>query len=156
MRIAYTRPDGGISIVAAAPKEHLERVFGPLTDKQYRAHVIERSIPADALDVQELPDNLTLPEDRTFRNAWRMSDKSITVDMPAAREIWRERMRQSRAPKLAALDVEYQRADEAGDAQRKRQIAAQKQALRDISADPRIEAAQKPDELKAVWPDILK
>ena len=58
--------------------------------------------------------------------------------------------------KLAALDVEYQHADERGDVAEKARIAAKKQALRDVTADPAIEAAQTPEALKAVWPDILK
>ena len=53
-------------------------------------------------------------------------------------------------PKLAALDVEYQRADEDNDNQKKQQIRARKQALRDITIHPGIEAAQTPDDLLAV------
>ncbi len=90
-------------------------------------------------------------QDRDFRGAWRMRDGKIGVDMPAARGIHRDRMRQARAPRLAALDVEYQRADEAGDGAAKRAIGARKQALRDVTADPRIDAADTPDALRAVW-----
>jgi hypothetical protein len=93
-----------------------------------------------------------VPTDRTFRDAWKLD---LTHDMAKARDIQREHLRRLCAPKLAALDVEYQRADEAGDVALKRQIAAQRQALRDVTGDPAIEAAQAPDELKAVIPAVL-
>lgn len=64
-------------------------------------------------------------------------------------------MRAARAPKLAALDIAYQRADEAGDDAEKARITALKQALRDVTSDPAIEAATTTEILKSVWPDIL-
>ncbi len=94
-----------------------------------------------------------LPADRTFRNALK---NDLTHDMGKAREIWRDKIRQARARILQALDIEYQRADEVGDTDRKRAIVATKQALRDATDDPRIEAAQTPEELKAVWPEVLQ
>ena len=157
MRIAYTRPDGGVSIVIASPKESLEKVLGPLTQVEYRNHVLARSIPADATDFKELPDDWTPPDtDRTFRNAWRHANGVFHVDMAHARNIHRDKIRSARASKLAALDVAYNKADEAGDAQKKKDIAAQKQALRDLPAHPSIELAGTPDVLRAFWPDTLK
>ena len=79
----------------------------------------------------------------------------ITVNMPKARDIQRDKMRIARKPKLEALDVDFQRAIENDDATEKASIVAQKQALRDVTQDPAIEAATTPDELKAVWPEIL-
>jgi hypothetical protein len=74
----------------------------------------------------------------------------ITVDMAKARSIWRNRLRAEREPILKRLDVEYQRADESGDATLKADIAQRKQALRDAPQDPRIDAAATPDELRQV------
>ena len=96
------------------------------------------------------------PSDRTFRNAWRLDgDGAVEVDMDKAREIHREKLRGIRKPLLEALDVEYQRADEAGNTAEKKRVAAKKQALRDVTADPAIDAASTPDELKAVIPAAL-
>lgn len=92
----------------------------------------------------------SLPVDRTFRGAWGHDGANIFVDMERAREIYRSRVRQDRAPKLAKLDVEYQRADERGDAQSKLDIASQKQKLRDAPSDVRITAASTPEELNAI------
>jgi hypothetical protein len=156
LRLAYARPDGGVSIVVAAPKEYIEKVLGPLSDAQYRAHVIGRSVPAKA-SFHELPENWAPPDsDRTFRSAWVTDGISITCDMTRARDIHRNNLRKLRAPKLDALDEAYLRADEVGDVQRKRDVAAQKQALRDVTADPMIDAALTPAQLKAAIPAILR
>jgi hypothetical protein len=87
LKYAYTLPDGGVAIVHAVPKEHLERLFGPLTDEQYEAHVVERSIPKDATEVTKLPDDWTPPDDRTFRDAWKLDKKSIGVDLAKAKAV---------------------------------------------------------------------
>lgn len=151
MKFAYIRTeDGGLSIVHAAPKETLERVLGPLTDEQYRQHIIERSIPADAQDVRELPDDWQPPAPRCLRNAWRHDG----VDMPAAREIWRDHMRRARTPLLAALDIEAQQSLEM-DGIVQEHTRKDKQALRYVTAHPDIESANDPTSLMNIWPDIL-
>jgi len=80
----------------------------------------------------------------------------ISVDMTKAREIKRDMIRAERKPLLEKLDVEYMRAQEAGDTQKQALIAEKKQSLRDVTADPAIDAATTPDELKAVRPDVLE
>ena len=97
--------------------------------------------------------SLTVPADRTFRGAWQFNGAAVEIDMAAARDIHRDNLRREREPKLAALDVDYMKAlEQGGDTAA---IAAQKQALRDITADARIEAAATPDELKALTLDAL-
>ncbi len=80
----------------------------------------------------------------------------ITVNMTKAVEIKKDMIRQERAPKLEALDVEFMRAVEQGDTEAQATIAAKKQALRDATDDPAITAATAPDELKAVVPTALQ
>jgi len=80
----------------------------------------------------------------------------ITVDMTKAREIKRDMIRAERNPLLEKLDVEYMRAQEAGDTTLQQEIAAKKQALRDATVDPVIDAATTPDELKAATPAALQ
>src|SRR3990167_5524444 len=77
------------------------------------ARAATKDIPKDATNIRII-DRSEVPQDRTFRNAWEDTG-TITVNMPLAREIWRDKMRRARIPKLAALDVEYMRADEGGD-----------------------------------------
>ncbi|HET7851986.1 MAG TPA: hypothetical protein VFK91_04500, partial [Methyloceanibacter sp.] len=156
-------PAGGIAIVTAAAKENLAPLLGrlnaetgayELSDEDYRAHVVERSIPPEATDVTELPKDWQPPQDRTFRNAWTLgAGGAVDVDMPRAREVWRARMRKARAPLLAALDVDMSRAFR--DSARQNEIEAKRQTLRDVTADPAIEAATTPEELDEVWPQAL-
>ncbi len=73
----------------------------------------------------------------------------ININMTKARDIHRDKVRQARNPKLAAKDVEFQRALETG--ADTAAIVAAKQALRDAPASAAIEAATTPDELKASW-----
>ena len=76
------------------------------------------------------------------------------VNMAKAREIHKTNIRQARAPKLAELDIEYQKALETGASTT--DIVAKKQALRDAPADSGIAAASDADALKAQWKtDIL-
>lgn len=164
LRFAYERPDGGVSIVTAMPKEALVEIIGTpdeqgvkhISDKAFRQHVIDRSIPEDASNVIELPEDWSPPVDRAFRNAWMLSAGKVTVDMSKARDIHRDHLRTLREPLLKALDIDYQRADEAGDAKAKAAIAKRKQGLRDVTADPAIEAAQASSELAAVIPEALR
>jgi len=90
--------------------------------------------------------SLTVPADRTFRNAWQFSGDAIEVDMDAARGIQKDKLREERKPRLDALDVDFMQALEAGASTT--QIAADKQTLRDITDDARIVSATTPDELK--------
>ena len=76
------------------------------------------------------------------------------VDMAKAREIHKNNIRRAREPKLAELDVEFQKALETGASTT--DIVAKKQALRDAPADSGIAAASDTDALKAQWKtDIL-
>ena len=76
------------------------------------------------------------------------------VDMAKAREIHKTNIREARAPKLAELDIEFQKALETGASTT--DIVAKKQALRDAPADSGIAAASDTDALKAQWKtDIL-
>ena len=76
------------------------------------------------------------------------------VDMAKAREIHKTNIRTARTPLLAALDVEFQKAQETSASTT--DIVAKKQALRDAPADSGIAAASDEAALKAQWKtDIL-
>lgn len=94
----------------------------------------------------------TLPAERTFRNAWEANSGTglISVDMEAARDIWRDKIRTARTEPLELLDTAFMKALESG--ADTTQIVADKQALRDAPSDPAIDAATTPEELAAVQP----
>tara|TARA_A100001515_G_scaffold49206_1_gene38948 strand:- start:62 stop:325 length:264 start_codon:yes stop_codon:yes gene_type:complete len=73
----------------------------------------------------------------------------ISTDMTKAKEIHKANIRIERAPKLAELDVEFQKALETGASTT--DIVAKKQALRDAPADSAIDAATDEAGLKAQW-----
>lgn len=77
--------------------------------------------------------------------------KDVMYDITRARDVRRDQLRRERAPLLAQLDIDVIRAQtESKDAKAVEDAVAEKQRLRDITADPRIEAATTIEELKAV------
>ena len=71
------------------------------------------------------------------------------INMAKAKEIHRSKIREARTPKLAELDVEFQKALEtSADTSA---IIAKKQPLRDAPADSAIDAATDEAGLKAQW-----
>jgi hypothetical protein len=78
---------------------------------------------------------------------------SIIINPDKAKAIWKNRWRAARKPLLEKLDVEFMRAVESADGARQAEIAAQKQALRDVTLTP-IDGTT-PEAIKAVWPAIL-
>ena len=109
-------------------------------------------IPQGAIDIQ-IVDESVIPTDRTFRNAWKAGNGVVEHDMEKCRELHRERLRDLRKPKLDALDVDFMRALESGAPTGA--ITAKKQALRDVTSDSRLDAAQTVEELKLVIPSAL-
>jgi len=73
----------------------------------------------------------------------------IKIDMSKAKNIHRENIRRARAPKLAELDVEFQKALETSSDTTA--IVSKKKALRDAPADSAIEAAKTDADLKTQW-----
>ena len=71
------------------------------------------------------------------------------IDMAKAKEIHKTNIRTARTPKLAELDIEFQKALETGASTT--DIVAKKQALRDAPADSGIDSASDTDALKAQW-----
>ena len=73
----------------------------------------------------------TVPAERTFRDAWEANADTgvISVDMTAARNIWRDKIRQARTEPLAALDTTFMKALETG--ADTTQTTVDKQSLRD-------------------------
>jgi len=73
----------------------------------------------------------------------------IKIDMAKAKEIHKTKIRNARGPKLAGLDVEFNKALETS--ADTASIVSKKQALRDAPADSAIESAADAAALKAQW-----
>ena len=93
----------------------------------------------------------TVPSDRHFRGAWSLDGKVISEDMTAAKVIFKDKIREVRAPLLEAEDVVYMKALEADDADAKTASVAKKKALRDAPAASAITSADTITKLKAAW-----
>ena len=71
------------------------------------------------------------------------------MNMAKAKEVHKNKIREARTPRLAELDIEFQKALETGASTT--DIVAKKQALRDAPADSAIASAVDTDALKAQW-----
>lgn len=177
--IVFKNPDGscGIVIPSVFALEKLEMTIEEIAEKDVPAYrdlmlvndkgeIIETEADAKVrLNIDDLnkklpyriTDKTNIPNDRTFRNAWTDDNPTETVDVhiEKARDIHMNKIRELRNKKLEQLDLKYMRADEAGNTQLKQQIAAQKQALRDIPQNFDLATAQTPEELKELLPAEL-
>lgn len=93
--------------------------------------------------------------DRYFRDAWQFGDGVIEINMPKARHIHRARLRELRKVEFEKLDVAWMRAVASDDESGAGAAEAERQKLRDLPADARIEAATTPDALKALTFEVL-
>lgn len=98
-----------------------------------------------------------IPVDRYFRDAWcdTSPEPVIDHDMEKCVAIHKDVLRAMRAPKFAPLDNEFNKALGTKNTALQAEIEAKRQALRDVTADPRIDTAETADALKAIIPDVL-
>ena len=71
----------------------------------------------------------------------------VTINIAKAKDIWKDKIRSARKPKLEELDIQYMRAQEAGSDTST--IVTKKQELRDFPSQ--VDSATTTDEIKAVW-----
>jgi len=103
----------------------------------------------DMNGVQADAASTTVPADRNFRGAWVLNGTVISEDIDAAKEIFKDKIREVRKPLLEVKDVELMKALETG--ADTTAIAAAKNALRDAPAASAIASASTIAELKAAW-----
>lgn len=130
-KIIYTNSDGTVAII---------HPIGDMNDAI-------KAVPSGLS--YEIVEDSAIPSDRSFRNAWKQNSKTIETDMTKAKEIHKNNIRNARTPKLAELDVEFQKALETSSSTT--EIVAKKQALRDAPADSGITSATSESELKSQW-----
>jgi hypothetical protein len=149
-KIIYLQPNGVLAVVTPVINTH------PVREGISEGEAIQRSIKRLPRGVSyQIVDESKIPVDRTFRDGWVVGKGCVEHDLAKCRELHRQKLREMRAPLLADLDVSYMRADESGDQLAKEEIKAKKQALRDVTADPRIDAAASIDDLKNAIPRVL-
>jgi hypothetical protein len=99
-----------------------------------------------------------VPQDRAFRNAWKLEGKAIVHDMDKARTAQAAAIRRRRDAGLRRKDAEWLVAYSRGDMGGAAAVEAERQSLRDIpqKIDADLKAAKTIDALKSVWPAGLK
>ena len=152
------------------PPHNLQRIaYNPdwlavMSEDDIIARVVARNreaglIGADywVVDEADLPGGAVSVENdyNYFFDAWEWKGGKVLVNMPKARLIHMGRIRLQRDAALAALDVPFMRAVEAGDTDEQQRIAAEKQALRDIPQTLDLDGCATPEALGAVWPEEL-
>lgn len=106
---------------------------------------IDSSLEPMVIDDSELPS-------QKYIKSWYIADGQININMETARDHLRGGLRMWRNQFLLDLDVAFQRALETG--ADTTEIVSQKQYYRDVTSDPRIDAAQTTDELDAIWQSL--
>ena len=119
-KILYTNAEGTVCVVTQVNKNK--------TLEELAAKVVPEGIS------YEIIEDSAVPNDRSFRDAWKQNSKTIETDMTKAREVHKQKIRYSRELLLMELDVEFQKALETDDAAKKTEVIAKKQALRDAPA----------------------
>ena len=149
-RFIIQTPEGVAVVKPYAPRLEDE------TEAAYIARVHARTVEKWLRDGKLPPGDYPLvvieheeiPQDRSYRDAWTFNGK-FDHDLNKARELHKEKLRLARVPLLQDLDIQVSKALASG----KPEVApleAERQKLRDITADPRIEVAQTIDDLKKV------
>ena len=94
---------------------------------------------------------LTMPKNRDFRGAWTLEGDVMKEDLSAAKELFKDKIKEARTPLLASEDVAFMMALENDDASAKAASVAKKKALRDATKASAIDAASSIEELTAAW-----
>ncbi len=133
MFITYPQPNGQVAVVI--PTGYVNDAIKDVPEG------VEYKI-VDSVDI-----------DNDYFNAYEFdAELGAKVNIEKAKAIHLDKFRAARAPKLAKLDVEYMKAVEANDDAKKAAVAADKQALRDVT---KIELPDDLAGIKTTWPDIL-
>ena len=129
-RIIFPTDNGGIAIIIPA---------GAIED-------CIKDVPAGK--TFEIVDAADVPTDRTFRDAWAQSGKTIAHNLDKCKSIGHDMRRAARAAEFAPLDVEVTIPAKAAQAETARQVVRDKYATMQFAID----AANNVDALKVIIP----
>lgn len=104
-------------------------VYRDQTDEEFLAMVVAQSVPSGVH--YQVVDADAIPQDRTFRNAWKTDGAGVVEDMEKAKVVAKDMLRAKRASVLQELDVQFMLALEKGEDTVA--IASEKQRLRDVT-----------------------
>jgi hypothetical protein len=139
-KIIYKFGINGVAVVYPSP-----------TWKSSLEELATKDVPTNT--PYKIVDSQALPQDYNFRTAWIWNDTTgIEICIVKAKDIWLEHYRRARTPLIEKLDIDFMRAVESSNTTLQKEIAAKKQALRDVT---KTELPNTLDGIKATWPEIL-
>ena len=134
MFITYPQPNGQVAVVI------------PTGDVNNAIKDVPKDTPYKIVDSVEIDNN--------YFNAYEFDlELGSKLNADKAKEIHKDKWRSARKPKLQALDIAFMKAVESGDTAKQSEVAAEKQALRDVT-NTEISGSTI-EEIKSVWPEIL-
>lgn len=137
-RIIYSTEDGGVAVIIPADDSGL-------TIEQIAAKDVPGGVPFEVIDVAEIP------KDRTFRNGWERSGKTIGHNLPRCKLIAHDMRRSARAVEFAPLDIEATIPAQAAKAEAKRQAVRDRYAVMQTAIDAATDVAGLKTALGAQW-----
>lgn len=140
--VVITNPyyDGRISVIYPADGVEISHIIETQVDLTKEYFI---------MNYDDLPN-----DDNDYFNSWVFDRNElgepfgIKIDMIRARDIYRDQLREKRKPLLEALDVKYIRALEMQNSDLINEIVIEKQKLRNITTDARIDTAMTIKELR--------
>lgn len=135
-RIVYENLDTGIVVLIPAPQ-----ALQSMTIEEIAAKDVPEGVEYKIIDADKIP------EDRYFRDAWKLNEKSVSVDLQKARKVKMANIRALRDKKLKELDIETMKGND---------VQPQKQVLRDLPDTLDLTQITSVEALKEFVPDELK
>lgn len=157
-RIIYVNDDDSVSVVIPSPDFIYKKMAEGLNAGQILQLLKNIAVPSNKHSSSVVLNKTALPVKSTFRNAWRLKDDEVQINIPAAREIKMDAIRTERDKRLDETDAEHLRLSEIGTELEKQTIRDKRQALRDLPADAQnaVDALNDPDDLEDYqpsWPE---
>jgi hypothetical protein len=164
-RVVFTNFEGKCAVLIPAPEmfDPNSRTrtqlasngvsFEGKTDDDILQWIISKDIPAGT--AVSVIDASELPQDRYFRNSWKLSGGKAVVDMDSARTFHMNKIREIRNSQLSDLDRDWMKASGQKKQKDADDIEVKRQLLRDLPQNFDLTKATTPEELKTLWPDGL-
>ena len=115
----------------------------------------EKVLPIGATNVQRIEVE-EVPTNRAFRDAWRQDVAGkIETDMPLARDIHMQKIRNARVGNMHELDIQWNKHTGQGNTTAAAAVESQRQELRDLPETFDLSVHTTPEELYDAWPAII-
>lgn len=148
--ILYHEPiSNDLHIIIPAPSGRLPKE----SEDDWIARIVAKDVPSGV--AFRVVDRSVIPTDRTYRNAWKDTGGTVTVDLPRARLLHMRRIRHARDRELTKLDALWMRAFSRGQTDLANQIEAKRKTLRQIPQVANLDSKATLAEVHDYWPEDL-